>query len=514
MKAVLIVGAPHTLYDSVFRESGLALANPSRYDGRTPQELQGLILGSHDTHLEKPGSLISLKPGKLWSELAADLFMANINLPSWGWADHQTAPLIDFWADFESQLRFVICYDEPQAYLANALAAVPDPDGELVDGVLAEWTRWNTFLLNRFLEHRNRCILVNTQEVFRNPGRLLELAGLEGGPDTHLSTNSAGAPAAAGLAHFVARAFIPADHIVWALSKKLDKDAQIPGPAHVSPTSTLRAAWGTWVEVRAQLELDRDRIEGIERSALEAVAERDRLAEELRQLRAEQQSSSQSASLKERDELAQQIASLAATIKNGAGESVRAAELVLENEHLVAALHQVQQELEAHVQGRLVPDPAVGIAVVEELHSTVPVDTVELDMRSDIAGENWYEAEDDGRWAGPGLRSSIRLPAMKPGTYTLELSLADAIEPDVVYGLRMEALGADVPFELPHAVGRDSFPIVCRAVLDFPSSAAPGPWALALTFPRTVSPASNGSSDHRHLAIRVKGLKLHPAGNV
>lgn len=511
MKVVLVLGAPYTLHDAVFRLSGLTAANPSRYDGRTAVELQSLILSSHGTDLAQPGPLVALKPGKLWSEMAADLFMANINHALWGWVDHQTALLMEFWSEFEPQLRFVICYDEPHVYLAHALAGVSAPDGETVERVLAEWTRWNTFLMNHFMQHRDRCLLVNTHEVIRHPARLLELAGLEGGTEIAASNGTIDVLATSGLAHYVARAFIPADHVAWALANKLAKEAQVPAPAGASPVAALQEAWGDWIAAKDRLALDREHAIAMERSAREAAAERNLLAEQLEQLRAKQQSSSESTTAKEKDELSQQIAALAATIKSGTGESVRAAELVLENEHLIAALHQVQQELESHVRGRAIADPSAALPGIEELHVSAPVETVDLDMRNDIAGDNWYDAEEDGRWAGPGLRSSIQLPAMKPGTYSLELSLADAIEPDVVYGLRMEAFGADVPFELPHAVGRDSFPIVCRAVIDFPSGTAPQPWALALTFPRTVSPASNGSSDHRHLAVRVRGVKLHPA---
>ena len=41
-----------------------------------------------------------------------------------------------------------------------------------------------------------------------------------------------------------------------------------------------------------------------------------------------------------------------------------------------------------------------------------PLQAITVDMRDEIPGNNWYHAEVDGRWAGPGLVSTLQLPVL------------------------------------------------------------------------------------------------------
>jgi hypothetical protein len=248
---------------------------------------------------------------------------------------------------------------------------------------------------------------------------------------------------------------------------------------------------------------------------VEATEAQNALKAELEQLRATAQSA-------ELDQVSQLISRLTTRIESGSLENIRAAELVMENEHLMVALHQAQKEVEELLHGVADTPPGAGDAQtpedfdadepelepIEPIVPVEPVDAVTVDMRQEIDGENWYGAEADGRWAGPGLQSSITMPPVVPGPYVAEIYLADAMAPDIVYGLRLEAFGVDVPFELSAAVTREAFPIACVATIEAPPEAAEGEWSLGFTFPRTVSPAENGSSDTRQLAMRVMGVQL------
>lgn len=503
MKVLLVVGAPHSSHEAVFEMlGGLGLANaqPSRYDHRTPGEFHKLILSSHDVDLAKVGPLESVRPGKLWSEMAVDLFMANINQPFWGWADHQTALLMDFWADFEPQVRFAICYDAPHIYLANALAGTTKPHGEVIEAVLGEWSRWSSFLLAQFQRNRDRTLLLNSQQALRNPERVLQLAGLEWQWTNEASVQPAEL-ADARIAHHIARSFIPVDHVVWALSDKLDSEAHLRGAAHEPPGTSLQAAWAQWVVLQEKLQADGSRIAALEQQETELESEREILTAQLSEMRSQaEQAVSKRSMSPETDAISQQISALSSKIDNVSGETVRAAELVMENEHLMVALHQVQQELEYRLSERVSPPaPVAG----NEAH---------VDLREEIDGQNWHDAEVDGRWAGPGTASSLKIPPLLAGSYVLELLLADAIEPDIAYGLRIEAFGTDVPFEFSHAVTRDAFPVTCRANIELPAKAAESPWPLVFKFPRTVSPADRGSDDQRRLAVRMSSIQMRRTG--
>ena len=534
MKVILAVGAPYSSHERVldlFNGLGRASPLPSRYEGQTPQVLQGLILGGHEVDVSKSESLQAVKPGRLWSEMAVNLFMANINQPIWGWADHQTGLLLDFWAEFDPQVRFVICYESPNAYLASALAGVPDPDVGTIDRILGDWSRWNAFLLGQFQRHRDRCLLVNSHEALRDPQQLLDAVGKAWQWPVETVCYPVDVTAVDVMAQHVARGFLPADHVAWALAEKLNGDAQVPTSKQAD---SLQSAWAEWVLMRdrlaeasrivpieaAKYQLEKQVAELSETTAkatalheksserlVTLIAENDQLVAQLKQVQTKTASA-------EVEQLSAQITKLASRIEQESRDNVRAAELVLENDHLMVALHQIQEELENHVlqaADLALQRPAVEQAVDSfaakfwELH---PPQEIAVDMRRAIEGENWYDPEPDGRWAGPELHSWITLPPLAPGAYALELALADAIAPDIVYGLQIEAFGTDVPFEFSHAATRESFPIVCRAQLEVPAEAGAEPWNLSFKFPRTVSPADNGSTDERQLAIRLSSLQL------
>jgi hypothetical protein len=550
MKVIVAVGAPHSSHQAVlaqFAQLGCAPALPSRYDARTPEALHELMLQGLEIDLSGGVPLKAVKPGKLWSEMAVDLFMANINQATWGWADHRSAPFVEFWADFDPQVRFVFCYESPEAYLANALADVPQPDAAAVEGALAEWSRWNSFLLAQYGQQRERSLLVDTRSLLRNPQALVDLVGREWNwPVGGLMMAETGSKLAE-LADYLARGFIPAKHASEALAKELDAQAQLPGAGPTPATARLHAAWNDWSSVQERiayaaravgLEDEKARLEAQLAETRQAIddlavlseqsemmvtslqAENEQLAAQIADIRAKAESAATGPS-PEFEQLSQQIGKLASRIETESRDYIRASELVLENDHLMVALHQVQEELEGLVlpdRGVDMPPPAeainLGDAFAARFWEHHPPTEIALDMRRDIVGENWYDAEADGRWAGPALESSVKLPPLQPGSYALELSLADAIAPDIVYGLRIEAFGTDVPFEFSHAATPASFPIVCRAQLEIPAQPAPEPWTLGFKFPRTVSPADSGSSDQRQLAIRLSGLQLRRAPEV
>jgi hypothetical protein len=538
VKVLLLTGAPHASHEAIFRllgSHGLATANPSRYDGRTPEMLHRLMLASHEIDLDKRAPLESLKPGKVWGEMAADLFVANIDQTFWGWPLNETALLAEFWMEFDPQVRFLLCYEAPNVYVANALASTPEPDPQIVEAALAEWTRWNSFLLLLFQRQRDRCMLVNSQAVLRDPSRLIDSIhrqwqwALDGG-----AVELPSAPPT--LSYYLAREFIPADHVAWVLARKLNDHAQDLGGESVTQSVVLKRAWASWAEIRERLAAcvnDNSRLnsqlEDMQRTALEFVGLRQAGEESHRALQAENESlKAQVRELRTQAEqvpapsvdterLSQQIAKLTARIERESRDNVRAAELVLENEHLMVALHQAQEELAKHrlrdgatgrEAGEVDPDMPHNDFADDEARPVALVENFLLDLRRPFEGTNWHDAEIDGRWAGPGMQSSIKLPALVPGSYTLEFGLVDAIALDIVYGLRIEAFGADVPFEFSQAPKHGAFPVTCRAMLDVPPQAGDGPWSLQFKFPRTVTPSDLGSSDRRHLTVRIDTLQL------
>src|SRR5262252_5229884 len=59
-----------------------------------------------------------LDPGRLWTQLASDIFAANIDSPVWGWADCRSLWLLDYWLKFDPRVYFVLVTAPPHQALA------------------------------------------------------------------------------------------------------------------------------------------------------------------------------------------------------------------------------------------------------------------------------------------------------------------------------------------------------------------------------------------------------------
>ena len=78
-------------------------------------------------------------------------------------------------------------------------------------------------------------------------------------------------------------------------------------------------------------------------------------------------------------------------------------QLVQEKDLLRLQLHQLQDELEHnYLQSQALGNRLELAKRTEESLREAQRREIVVDMRKDINGENWYYAEWDGRWAGPG----------------------------------------------------------------------------------------------------------------
>ncbi len=180
--------------------------------------------------------------------------------------------------------------------------------------------------------------------------------------------------------------------------------------------------------------------------------------------------------------------------------------LAEENELLLLQLHQVEGELERYyLENRQLLDaarspPPSPVAASE----FAPVEVL-YDLRQEIDGENWYYAEHDGRWAGPELRSTLRVPALPAGHYRLQLCIVDAMEPEILAGMSLAFNDIPLTIGIPND---DHYPTMLQADFSVVATDMAPVWRFVLGFSKVVSPAERGSDDQRHLAIRVASLSL------
>lgn len=219
---------------------------------------------------------------------------------------------------------------------------------------------------------------------------------------------------------------------------------------------------------------------------------------------------------KEHATLGKQVVELSAKLKQAPQSdpklSAQLAELTQENELLLLQLHQVQEELEHYfLRNQELEKTPVSKAssFTAEFWRTHQPQTIVVDMRQDIAGSNWYDAESDGRWAGPTNNSTLQMPPLQTGSYVLELDIVDAMHLDIVNTLQIEALGKTRPVEVSYPLYQGEFPLICSVNLSLDTNENMQPWTLGLRFNQLISPADTGASDdHRLLALRLRTLRL------
>ncbi|MEQ1740190.1 MAG: hypothetical protein ABL884_09800 [Methyloglobulus sp.] len=143
---------------------------------------------------------------------------------------------------------------------------------------------------------------------------------------------------------------------------------------------------------------------------------------------------------------------------------------------------------------------------------------VGIDLRKDIQGQNWYHVEPDGRWAGPGKFSTLSLPKVKSSRYKIEIEVVDAMAPQILKGTKFSLNGIPLNFVDPSPLSllrrligkRKKYPVILTAHVDVSQSQCNAGLNLEFEFPSVISPASRGSDDNRHLALRLRTVKLIP----
>lgn len=188
------------------------------------------------------------------------------------------------------------------------------------------------------------------------------------------------------------------------------------------------------------------------------------------------------------------------------------ASLTEENKLMLLQLHQVQEELEnyylkyqALAEGKA-PQDAISDSFISSFWKKYQPEEITIDLRTDFLGNNWYEPETNGAWAGPELKSTLKIPALSKGDYTLTLVIADAMDPDIISTMAVSLNG--MPLLL--TIGKLDYPAVVTATFDTNKLPADSIWEFELTFARNISPAdcADDNQDGRYLAIKLQQLSL------
>lgn len=557
-RIILAIGAPGAGHDAIFDtlvRCGVLPANPSRRDGHTPQALSRLLLQAQEVDAAD-APLEQLRPGKVWQELAMELALSNLQQPLWGWSDHQLGWLMDFWQDLDPQVRLLLVYTTPANHLAQSLREQPEPAAAGVESALRQWHEWNRVLLRYHLRHPERTLLVNAQAALAEPAALLQLLNHSWGVNQLQEAEAVQIqkdPAQTVLSH-AAQALIGSQHAVTALIEQIHSVAQLAGMELVEPERSGISQWiaardllmqrdHAVLEKRAQADAARHEYQ---RMQLELQQAREELqqhvlllqegrknADQLRlrcdhldyELQLSQQARAKSdaaeATLKSvqagwanekaslanaRDQAAKQLADLLA---RPAPSDALLGELKRDNELLSLQLQQAQEELERYfLECQKLEQARHADSFLVHFWRTQQPDVVTIDLRNDVMGEQWHDAEVDGRWSGPGTVSSLKLPPIQGGNYLLELDVVYAMAPDLLPSARIEFHGKTQPLTVKYLGAEGSLLAVCSATFTIDDILARTPADLKLHLVRTGPPSETGSTDPRHLGLHVQRVRL------
>jgi hypothetical protein len=340
-------------------------------------------------------------PGRLWEQIGGEIFVTNLQQKMWGWCDHRSVALLDYWAEFEPQVRFVLLCVKPEYQLARMLE---DPQVTLRD--MAEfaqhWLAYHQMMLEFYHRYPTRSVLVDAASAtsIRNgdaleakdedtPFDLYAHIGRALGIPLDSSPHAQGAePAEAPgpLAQYLAHNFLASQALLHTLWREIE--ATIPAEALSAPLSeaesgaispdlvveNIRTLQDRSTELHKIATLQQhthQREEQIATLQKQAQESADQLAQENKNVaqknsalqQSQQQLDQQATQLQDRDKhiatlqkQAQESADqLAQEKKNVAQKEARFKELeqknqevTEENELILLQLHQVQEELERY----------------------------------------------------------------------------------------------------------------------------------------------------------------------
>lgn len=105
--------------------------------------------------------------GRVWEQMASDIFMANLDNPLWCWTDTRSVRFLPFWLDFDPSIRFILVSTTPERYLAQAIEH--GSESLDLDALMKGWAEHHMRMLRFYHQHPDRVVLVDIDDCVSNP---------------------------------------------------------------------------------------------------------------------------------------------------------------------------------------------------------------------------------------------------------------------------------------------------------------------------------------------------------
>lgn len=170
MKSLCVTGSSATNIADVAEVLRLAGIRPAK------AIQHGTLIDMHQWHERTVPMLRAGQPvGRLWEKAAEELLLANLESHAWGWHSHLALWAMEFWADLDSSIHFLLIAESPEDYLAKAWLA----QGQTADNetLLEEWRVQHARMLEFYLAHPERSLVVDATQALTAHDKLLALIG-------------------------------------------------------------------------------------------------------------------------------------------------------------------------------------------------------------------------------------------------------------------------------------------------------------------------------------------------
>ncbi|MEL6693304.1 MAG: hypothetical protein AAFQ12_09770 [Pseudomonadota bacterium] len=363
------------------------------------------------------------KLGQAWHIAAADLMIANADQESWGWAHPENLRFLEFWKEFDPNCRFALIYASPAEYIAREIS-VNDVEGDGLEEIIARWRDYHEEMLRFYHANSEVSMLINLHNFEDTAQSLTTLLS------DRLSLNATRLNQAeylfqSALMDVIAERLIDHELDLANLFSELENAADLP--------MSMSAYSRRGLTGKAHRELD-ENLTGLDQAQSNLLTAH----REIDQLNQSLQRSQELLETEQREKEALELAAAEAHVPQ-----------LLEKQ-----LEQVREELHLYFNkyNELKAQVAAGdigtVAGQTAARSQPIVPSLQIDLKSYIDGEGWHHAEDHGRWAGASLSSTLRLPDLEPGKYTVSVRIVDTMAPDILRGMSLTLNGAPLKASL------------------------------------------------------------------
>jgi len=496
VNVIVTTGHPESNYleiHEILIASGLLPAQPTQHEALSPLDVQQILLKAQNTIQAKETTDNHVDAVKVSHGLAVELFKVNVTKRIWGWADPEAVWLLDFWKEFDANIQFVLVYSAPESTIAKKLLNTEATPTHIAQAMTL-WRNHNTEILRFYNRNPKRCVLVNSAAASRRPDLLLErVTEAFTGTELRLPEWTSVLSEAQFVANALVKSLICGYHREAALYQEMQSSADLGDDLGISDDEEMAKAWREYVALLDKLKCAVEERREQHRRATRLQAETTRLKSQVEELRRQ---------------LGNTKTESDATPLRPVQSQPPVLHITRENEILRLQTQQLQEELEYSL-GKL---DALESECRMERHRRAlqgafvrqQVKSVLIDMRQEIDGDNWYDSEQDGRWAGPSERSVLRMPPLREGRYKGQLDVTGWMEPAILDGMKLWINGLALEINIRSDKNRT---IVLFGFTTQDINALPV-WEFHFKFPKLVSPANLGSEDQRILAVKLQFIHL------